>query len=138
MNTNYLIEYRTSEGNLHIKPKGCLSEGAALSLTDLIREKYDGQGRVFINTHDLTNIDPDCFGIFNSGMLSKTLPPDRLFFKGEKGFELAPKGSRVLLTPKNFKCGCRKGCIKGRSSLPNELAGCAGKRGGLDMFGLTG
>lgn len=50
----------------------------------------------------------------------KKLPADRIFFKGEKGFRMAPRGSRVLVVNGNRRppcdgrcenCTCRKGRV---------------------------
>jgi hypothetical protein len=39
-----------------------------------------------------------------------TVPPDCLFFKGERGFEMAPHGSKVIPASKRTLCRCDGNC----------------------------
>ena len=99
MASNFHIKFRKSKGNLHFWPKGIFDGNSAWELINLIHDKYNGQGRVFIDTCALGKISPFGCCIFNDHLDETILPFRRLFFKGEKGFDIAPNGSRVLITP---------------------------------------
>ena len=110
MNTHFHIEFKTSNGNLHVHPKGDFDGRSALELVTLIHEQYNGEGRVFIDTHRLREMHPSGCNTFRHRLDENRLPADRLFFKGEKGFEIAPQGSRVIVPPKEHRCQCSKNC----------------------------
>jgi hypothetical protein len=99
MASNFHIKFRKNRGNLHFRPKGIFDGNSAWELINLIHDKYNGQGRVFIDTCGLGKISPFGCCIFKDHLYTDILPCRRLFFKGEKGFDIAPNGSRVLITP---------------------------------------
>ncbi|MDY6851758.1 MAG: hypothetical protein SV487_06760 [Thermodesulfobacteriota bacterium] len=49
-------------------------------------------------------------GLFHDLMAKSVLPKDRLFLKGEKGFEIGPAGSSVLIGKKKSPCRCDGRC----------------------------
>ncbi|PIE71317.1 MAG: peptidylprolyl isomerase [Deltaproteobacteria bacterium] len=103
MATQFQVAFRKSVGNLHLKPEGVFDGNSAWVLTKTIREQYNGFGRVFVSTAGLNEIRADGVKLFKSLMSSRIMPMDHLYFKGEKGFSMAPNGSRVII-PR--KCGC--------------------------------
>ncbi len=121
MSSSFSIQSRRSNGNLHLRPKGDLDGSSAWELINLMTDKYDGKGRVFIDTQGLREIHPFGCGIFKCGLNKGAIPPNRLYFKGKKGFEMAPSGSRVIVAPKGPGCRCDGNCRNCR---------CALKRGG--------
>lgn len=108
--SNFSVQWKRSNGNLHLRPRGNLDGSSAWELINLIREKYDGKGRVFIDTQDLREIHPFGCGILKYHLTMGTVPPDCLFFKGKRGFEMAPNGSRVILSSKGSRCRCDGNC----------------------------
>jgi hypothetical protein len=74
-----------------------------------IRWQNRGSGRVFISTAGLKEVVPEGANLFKAHMSVKRIPPDWLYFKGEKGFQIAPDGGRVLI--------CKKGCGRQLISL---------------------
>jgi hypothetical protein len=111
MSTNFKIEFRTSNGNLHLQPKGDFDGSAACELVNLIHDKYEGEGRVFVDTQRLRTVHPFGCSMFHYHLNFGKLPANRLYFKGEKGFEMAPDGSRVLVTSeKKCRHQCRGNC----------------------------
>jgi len=119
MHENFSVPYRKSNGNLHLRPRGDLDGSSAWVLIHLIHQIYDGKGRVFIDTQDLREIHPFGIGILKSELRKKIVPPDCLFFKGEKGFDLAPEGARVIIARNGNCCRCDGNCNNCRCPLKN-------------------
>ncbi len=97
----YSINTRQSVGNLHIALDGEFNGMCAWALLKAIRRHDAGSGRVFINTEGLRGIVTDGISLFKNHMTQKKIPRDWLYFKGEKGFKIAPDGSRVLISKKD-------------------------------------
>jgi hypothetical protein len=112
MNTDqFKIEYRKSRGNLHVRPRGNLDNEAVRELLELIHEKYERRGFVFIDTSDLSTHDPGSIRIFKTMIESSpVVSPADLVFKGAKGMAIAPDGSRVLSQPRKRCCGGNGNC----------------------------
>lgn len=96
MSRNFQVAYKKSNGNLHVSPKGDFDGSSAWELVNLLHEHYDGKGQVFIETDDLRTMCPFGCSTFQCRLNLRRIPAERIFFKGEKGFEIAPKGSRVI------------------------------------------
>jgi hypothetical protein len=110
MNQRFRIESKRSNGNLHLHPKGTLDGSSACELIRLLHEQYQGRGSVFIETRDLDEVHPFGCSTFRGRLDLKRLPADRIFFKGEKGFQMAPEGSRVLIVSEDRKPRCDGRC----------------------------
>lgn len=110
MGADFKIECRKSVGNLHIYPKGILDGSSACQLMNLIKEKYKGKGRVFINTDQIKEALP--FGTatlgFQIGEIS--IPRDRIYFKGKHALVMAPNGCRVIARNNRGLCRCDGNC----------------------------
>ena len=110
MRNRFQIDVKTSNGNLYVRPKGDFDGSSACELINVLREHYRGTGRVFIDTKSLRDICSFGCKTFQARLDKRMVPPERLFFKGEKGRQIAPNGCRVLLSPKKPSCGCRGNC----------------------------
>jgi hypothetical protein len=110
MSTNFQIQFKKNNGNLHIQPKGDFDGSSAWELINLIHDQYNGKGRVFIDTRNLGQIHPFGSNTFQCRLNPRAIPADRLFFKGEKGFEIAPNGSRVIVNSQKAPCRCNGNC----------------------------
>jgi hypothetical protein len=110
MSANFSVQCKKSNGNLHLRPKGDLDGSSAWELINLINEKYDDKGRVFIETQSLREVHPFGCSIFKCQLSTGSIPLKHLFFKGEKGFDMAPNGSRVLIVSKRRGCRCKGDC----------------------------
>ncbi len=111
MSTNFQVTFKKSNGNLHIKPVGDFDGSSAWQLINLLDEKYDGKGRVFIDTRNLRKVHSFGCSTFQCRFHFCRVPATQLFFKGKKGYELAPKGSKVIGgTPTNHLCRCNGNC----------------------------
>jgi hypothetical protein len=117
MSSRFHIRFKKSNGNLHVRPEGDFDGTSACELFDFLQEQYDGQGSVLIDTTLLRQVHPFGSSTFKSRMKLGRLPMDRLLFKGKNGFELAPKGTRVLKEPKRDTCGCNGNCAQCKCSL---------------------
>ena len=106
MNNTFSIESRTSNGNLHLSPKGELDGSSACELTDFIGRHRPPGGRVFVNTDGLSRIVPFGSQVFRRRLAACSIGPEEMFLVGRKGYDLAPKGFRVLI-PKPVSCKCR-------------------------------
>ncbi len=111
MSTDFQIEVKKSNGNLHVSPRGVFDGNSAWELVNLLDEQYDGKGRVIIDTHNLRDMCPFGCSTFRCHLNQKKLPSNRIYFKGEKGYEIAPKGSKVFVSTKNHRCQCNGNCV---------------------------
>lgn len=110
MSTNFQVAFKKSNGNLHVHPTGNFDGSSAWELINLLHEQYTGKGQVFVDTHGLREICPFGCSTFQCRLNQSRLPADRLFFKGEKGYEIAPEGSNVIVAPEKHKCRCNGNC----------------------------
>jgi hypothetical protein len=113
---DYSISFRHSGGNLHIFLSGDFTSMCAWELIKIIKGQSSVSRRIFVNTAGLGSITPDGIGLFKSTMTSKKLPPDWLYFKGEKGFKIGPNGSRVIVLRK--PCSRQRLRLQVRSKPP--------------------
>jgi len=120
MSADFQIESKTSNGDLHLRPRGDFDGSSAYELLDFIHNKYDGRGRVFIDTNHLHHLCSFGCNTFRCGLNFSLLPADRIFFKGEKGFEIAPNGSRVIVAPGAKKHHCTGNCKNCRCSAEKK------------------
>jgi len=104
MSAKFKIESRTSNGNLHLSPSGDFDGTSAWELLNFIHESYKGKGRVFIDTNRLQQLCSFGCNTFRCGLNFSLLPADRIFFKGKNGFDMAPNGSRVIISQETHKC----------------------------------
>lgn len=119
MRPNFQIESKKSEGAWHIDPVGDFDGASALELIDLLSNQYNGEGRVLIDTGRLQNLCPFGCRMFQCQFHQCRIPAGRVSFRGEKGYALAPEGSRVVVEPEKHKCRCNGNCV----NCP-----CAGKK----------
>jgi len=110
MDTYFEIAFKRSNGNLHLTLTGNFDGSSAWKLIHFLHEIYSGTGKIFVDTHDLRCILPFGCSVFKSYLNQRRLPADRLIFKGEKGVEMAPQGSRVLMASKHHRCRCSGAC----------------------------
>ncbi len=97
MHQDFHIDYRHSAGNLHIQLSGTFNLMCAWALYKTIKQQNAGSGRIFVNTKGLTKVITGDAERFKGYMVQGRMPPDWLYFKGEKGLAIAPNGSRVLI-----------------------------------------
>jgi len=86
MSANFQIESKNSNGDLHLRPRGDFDGSSAYELLDFIHNKYDGRGRVFIDTNHLHHLCSFGCNTFRCGLNFSLLPADRIFFQRGKRF----------------------------------------------------
>lgn len=99
MSTDFHMTVRRSKDNLHIQARGTFDGTSAHELLNLLKEQYDGRGRVFVDTNGLQSVNSFGCTVFRTCLYQTSVPASQLFFKGENGFSIAPDGSRVLIVP---------------------------------------
>ena len=101
MNRGFRVVFRRNVGNLYIDIFGEFNGMCAWELVKVIKRQAIYSGRVFVNTAGIGKIVPAGADLFKYHMTSTRMPADWLYLKGEKGFAIAPNGSRVLICKKN-------------------------------------
>ncbi len=102
----FKIDIQKNNGNLYLRPSGDFDGSSAWTLINLLKTRYTGQGQVVIDTRHLRKIHPFGCDTFHCQLKQLQLPASRLAFTGEKGYALAPTGSRVVLPPPKETCQC--------------------------------
>ena len=103
MSRDFQMQFRHSEGNLHIRTSGKLDADAARELLKLFVSEYRHGGRIFVDTSGLEDIHPTVRSVLDSGLPESAVVPSALYFKGEKGFQIAPAGCRVIVMARDGK-----------------------------------
>ena len=91
------LQFRHSNGNLHVKAVGGFDGKSARALLELFIREYPEGGRVFVDTEAVSEVHPSGRSMLSSWLGDSPVPADALFFMGEKGFQMAPDGTRVLI-----------------------------------------
>jgi hypothetical protein len=111
MSTNFQVAFKRRNGNLHVHPRGDFDGSSAFELIRLLGRKYDGNGKVVIDTRRLRKIHPFGSSTFQVKVKECRIPFSRLSFRGEKGHDLAPEGCKVVEASKKHQCcGNCAGC----------------------------
>lgn len=113
MSTKFHVACKRRNGNLHVFTQGDFDGNSAWELVNLLHDQYDGQGEVYIDTHELREMCPFGCSTFQCQLNLRRIPAERLFFEGEKGREIAPKGSRVIVSGREHRCLCSGGVTSG-------------------------
>jgi hypothetical protein len=113
MSTNFKVNFKRYNGNLHVRPRGDLDGSAAHFLIRLLKEKYNGNEEVVIDTRNMRTVQPFGSSTFQGRIHQCGIPLDRLSYTGKNGAELAPDNGKVIAetgTPKGRYCGNCKNC----------------------------
>jgi hypothetical protein len=127
-NIDYSLDFRKSNGNLHIHPKGLFSAEMAEDLDRLITDEYEGEGRVFVRTADINLPDSPDWN-FSIRIPAKVKPSD-VYFKGETGFDIAPDGTRVIIAQRDMggECRCNGNCRVCKCEMMGRKTKCCNKK----------
>lgn len=97
MSNFFSVDYRMSKGNMHVDLQGYFDASAAKQLISFLRFFYKGQGRVFVDTAKLNTLTESGTVYFKEYFSHTTLVAHNLYIKGERGMEMVPQGSRVII-----------------------------------------
>ncbi len=116
MSGNFRIDFEREEDDLLVNPVGDFDEKAAWEFIRFLFKNYDGRGNVFVDTENLRHVGIYGCGVLYCHLCLSGVPADRVFFKGENGYRIAPAGSNVVACfPKN-RCRCKGHCQNCRCS----------------------
>lgn len=101
------LSSRTSNHDLHIRLTGTFEESLSEHLRAVLQEKYNGQGRLFLDVRELAPLQTEQQALFRTCLAD--FPSRQLFFKGQNGFDVGINGSRVLIMKKK-QCSCNGKC----------------------------
>ena len=101
MSANFKVRVKENNGDLHLNPRGDFDGSSAWELVNLLQEKYDGKGQIIIDTRNLLDICPFGCSTFQYRLRMSRIPADCIWFKGDKGPDIAPRGSKIILNPKD-------------------------------------
>ena len=94
------VTHRISHDNLHIALGGHFDQPQAEEVITLLHGNQNRCNRIFIDTRQVAQPNPAAVERFKSSLRLQGLGSGRLIFKGERGFDLAINGNRVLLLKK--------------------------------------
>lgn len=110
MSANFKVYFKRYNGNLHVRPRGDLDGSAAHFLIRLLKEKYNGNEEVVIDTRNLRTVQPFGSSTFQGRIHQCGIPSDRLSYTGANGAELAPDKGKVISETGKHKGGCCGNC----------------------------
>lgn len=106
---NFTINSRENNNDLHIQLTGTFDDNSAYALKSICKSQYKTGGRLFIDLRSMTNLKPNQQLQFKQLLGELTLPPQKMYLKGEQALKIGYNGTRVLLM-KSKKCACIKPC----------------------------
>ncbi|NCC25036.1 MAG: hypothetical protein EOM25_07535 [Deltaproteobacteria bacterium] len=83
-----------------------------------MRDNYNEQGRVFVDTRYLMDVTRQGGLEFRHNCALSGIPLKKIYFKGDKGFLLAPDGSRVIVLTMHGKKAMPRFNAKGFYRIP--------------------
>ena len=110
----FQTEFRHSNGNLHVKAVGGFDDDAAEHLLELFHLEYPAGGRIFVNTEGVGEVHSSGRETLGNGLPRSGVPASSVFFMGEKGFQMAPDGTRVLIFKHTERAAAHEQPHKGR------------------------
>ncbi len=110
MSTNFQIDVKKSNGQLHLIPRGDLDGSSAWELLNFLTDHCSDQGSVVIDTSRLRRVHPFGCATFKGCLALTRFSADRLVFKGDKGVALAPGRSKVMVASEAPTCRCKGNC----------------------------
>ena len=126
MSSNFRIDVKKHNGELYVSPKGDFDGSSAWELINTIDARYEGVGRVFIDTHHLRELCRFGCSVFLREMRQGRIPVDRVRYLGLKGHDIAPPGSHVEAGSGDDRhecCGDCANCPCGKKKGPHSHPG---------------
>ncbi|MBW2069271.1 MAG: hypothetical protein JRI31_10435 [Deltaproteobacteria bacterium] len=112
MASNFRAKIKKNSKYLYVQLEGTFDGSSAWELINLLSKQYNGYEQIVIDTKGIRNVYSFGCSTFQHQFYKTRIPVNQVLFVGEKGFEIAPAGSRVILVRKNWKCFCYGNCRK--------------------------
>lgn len=103
------LSFRRSANNLHIATGEDLDLEQARAILNLMRCHSSDCNKFFIDVRHVTRIQPAAAAALR-GAPQPCIAPQRIHYKGSRGFELAASGNKVLIVPERAKHVCKGTC----------------------------
>ena len=94
------LTHHFSHDNLHIALSEQYEQPEADALIEMLRGKETQCKRIFIDVQKVVQPHPSAVSAFKTSLSALRIGPERVFFKGKLGFDLAINGNRVLIVKK--------------------------------------
>ena len=124
--------YRISANNMHVTLEGRLSPDMAAALGGLVATHERECGTFFIDVRGMEEAEPDAAESLKNVMQRSPVSPDRIAYKGRRGFDLAVNGNKVLVpSPRRHEPGhvCKGNCPNCRCRQNKARAASRGTGG---------
>ena len=92
-----LFSFHSNGRNLHLKLRREPDRETLSSVSVLLKNHAQADGRLFVDVRDLNDMQPAAAMSLQSVLKESVLPPNSIYFKGALGFNLASTGNRVLV-----------------------------------------
>ncbi len=111
-------------GDLHMQLHGIFDINTAIQLSAFMSESYNGEGNIFINMANVTDVTSQSQKMFESMLGVFELPKQNIFLIKENGLEFRHDGITFSEQKKEEKstdnCGCGRKCNgKGKNCTCN-------------------
>ncbi len=94
------LSHYFSHDNLHIVLDGQFEQIQADTLMEVLRGNQEHCKRIFIDVRRVAHSQPSAVTSFKSSLRLQGVGPERVYFKGNLGFDLAINGNKVLIVKK--------------------------------------
>ena len=113
------LSFRRSANNLHIATGEDLDLEQARAILNLMRCHSSDCNKFFIDVRHVTRIQPAAAAALR-GAPQPCIAPQRIHYKGSRGFELAASGNKVLIVPAPTAAARTKRPAPGRGIRPGR------------------
>lgn len=103
------LSFRRNANNLHIAAGEDLDLAQARAILDLMYCHRQDCNKFFIDVRQVARIQPAAIDALRA-VPQTSIAPQRIHYKGPRGFELAASGNKVLIVPEKAKHVCKGTC----------------------------
>lgn len=104
-----LLSFRRNANNLHIAAGEDLDLAKARAILDLMYSHSHDCNKFFIDVRQVSRVQPDAMAALRHASPA-AIAPQRIHYKGSRGFDLAASGNKVLIVPEKAKHVCKGNC----------------------------
>ena len=121
MSTAGDLTHHFSHDDLHIALSERFEQPQTDALMEMLRGNQTRCRRIFIDVSKVTHPHPSAVAAFKTSLSAQCVGPERVYFKGRLGFDLAIDGNRVLIV----KDASRQKHDPGKHVCKGNCAHCA-------------